>query len=105
MPEYLAPGVYIEEIERGPKPIEGVATSTAAFLGEAERGRQRPWLVTSYSEYLRNFGDIFADDKFLPFAVRAFFDNGGRRCFIARVVGQNNATAAVDLGDLRVKAA
>ena len=38
MPEYLAPGVYIEEIERGPKPIEGVATSTAAFLGETERG-------------------------------------------------------------------
>ena len=38
MPEYLHPGVYIEEIERGPKPIEGVPTSTAAFLGEAERG-------------------------------------------------------------------
>ena len=38
MPEYLAPGVYIEEIERGPKPIEGVATSTTAFLGETERG-------------------------------------------------------------------
>ena len=38
MPEYLHPGVYIEEIERGPRPIEGVPTSTAAFLGEAERG-------------------------------------------------------------------
>ena len=41
MPEYLAPGVFIEEIERGPKPIEGVATSTAAFLGETQRGNAR----------------------------------------------------------------
>ena len=38
MPEYLTPGVYIEEIEIGAKPIEGVSTSTAAFLGETERG-------------------------------------------------------------------
>ena len=42
MPEYLHPGVYIEEIERGPRPIEGVPTSTAAFLGEAERGPTMP---------------------------------------------------------------
>ena len=42
MPEYLAPGVFIEEIERGPRPIEGAATSTAAFLGETERGPTRP---------------------------------------------------------------
>ena len=48
MPEYLHPGVYIEEIERGPRPIEGVPTSTAAFLGEAERGAITPRLVTSY---------------------------------------------------------
>ena len=47
MPEYLHPGVYIEEIERGPRPIEGVPTSTAAFLGEAERGPTTPRLVTS----------------------------------------------------------
>ena len=50
MPEYLHPGVYIEEIERGPRPIEGVPTSTAAFLGEAERGAITPRLVTSYQE-------------------------------------------------------
>ena len=70
MPEYLAPGVYIEEIERGPKPIEGVATSTAAFLGETERGPTWPRLVTSYNEYLRLFGDVFADGKYLPYAVK-----------------------------------
>jgi phage tail sheath protein FI len=94
MPEYLAPGVYVEEIERGPKPIEGVATSTAAFLGATERGPSRPRLVTSYSEYLRYFGGIFADDAYVPYAVRSFFDNGGRRAYIARISGAN-ATAAV----------
>lgn len=47
MPEYLAPGVFIEEMERGPRPIEGVATSIAAFLGETERGTSQPKLVTS----------------------------------------------------------
>jgi phage tail sheath protein FI len=96
MPEYLAPGVFIEEIERGPKPIEGVATSTAAFIGEAERGPMRPRLVTGYGEYLRLFGDVFADDKYLPFGVKAFFDNGGRRCYIARIVGPGAATASLD---------
>jgi uncharacterized protein len=104
MPEYLAPGVYIEEIERGPKPIEGVATSTAAFLGVAERGTTKPRLITNYNEYLRYFGDIFANNEYLPFAVRGFFDNGGRRCYIARIVGQGNATAEVDLGDFKIKA-
>ena len=88
MPEYLSPGVYVEEIERGPKPIEGVATSTAAFLGETQRGPQTPWLVTSYSEYLRLFGDIFDPDKYMPYAVKMFFDNGGRRCYITRIVGE-----------------
>ncbi len=57
MPEYLAPGVYIEEIELGPRPIEGVPTSTAAFIGETERGSAWPQLVTSYIEYRRSFGD------------------------------------------------
>ena len=92
MPEYLAPGVYVEEIERGPKPIEGVATSTAAFLGATERGPSRPRLVTSYSEYLRSFGGIFADAAYVPYAVRTFFDNGGRRAYIARISGANAAT-------------
>jgi phage tail sheath protein FI len=104
MPEYLSPGVYIEEIERGPKPIEGVATSTAAFLGETQRGPQTPWLVTSYSEYLRLFGDIFDPDKYMPYAVKMFFDNGGRRCYITRIVGQGAEFATATLADVKVKA-
>lgn len=95
MPEYLAPGVYIEEIERGPKPIQGVATSTAAFLGETERGPLRPQFVTSYGAFLRLYGDVYAEDKYLPYAVRSFFDNGGRRCYIARIAGAGaNASSA-----------
>lgn len=92
MPEYLAPGVYIEEIERGPQIITPVATSTAAFLGETERGRTRPTLVTNWNEYVRHFGGVYAPDRYLPYAVRGFFENGGRRCYIARIV--NGGTAA-----------
>lgn len=99
MPEYLHPGVYIEEIERGPRPIEGVPTSTAAFLGEAERGSIRPRLVTSYKEYQRWFGDVFGRDKYLPYAVNGFFENGGKRVFICRLVSQNATAAEATFGD------
>ncbi|HZY22052.1 MAG TPA: phage tail sheath family protein, partial [Beijerinckiaceae bacterium] len=91
MPEYLAPGVFIEEIERGPRPIEGVATSTAAFLGETERGRTKPRLVTSFNEYRRHFGSAFAEGKYMPDALSGFFDNGGRRAYVCRIVGANAA--------------
>ena len=99
MPEYLHPGVYIEEIERGPRPIEGVSTSTAAFLGEAERGPIEPTLVTSYKDYQRWFGDVFARDKFLPYAVSGFFENGGKRVYVCRLVGQAATTAQAAFGD------
>ena len=104
MPEYLAPGVYVEEIERGPKPIEGVATSTAAFLGETLRGPQLPRLVTSYGEYIRYFGDIFGPGKYMPYAVKTFFDNGGLRCYVTRVVGDGAVTATAALAGLTVTA-
>ena len=50
MPEYLAPGVYIEEIQTGPRPIEGVSTSTTGMAGVTERGPILPRLVTSWEE-------------------------------------------------------
>ncbi|MEL6168996.1 MAG: phage tail sheath family protein [Pseudomonadota bacterium] len=96
MPEYLAPGVFIEEIERGPKPIEGVATSTAAFLGECERGPTKPRFVSSYGEFLRLYGDVFGEGKYLAYSTKAFFDNGGRRAYIARVVGTDAATSELN---------
>lgn len=105
MPEYLHPGVYIEEIESGPRPIEGVPTSTAALLGEAERGSTMPKLVTSYTDYQRWFGDVFNPMKFLPYAAHGFFENGGQRAYIARVVGDGAKTASAEFGDFIIRAA
>ena len=104
MPEYLAPGVYVEEIERGPRPIEGVPTSTAAFLGETERGPLRPRLVTTYGEYTRWFGSVFAPDRFMPHASSGFFDNGGKRLYVTRVVGAGATTASRVVGDFTARA-
>jgi len=104
MPEYLHPGVYIEEIERGPRPIEGVSTSTAAFLGETERGPLRPRLITSYTDYRRWFGDTFRDARYMPHAVNGFFENGGRRLYVCRVVGNNVTTASGAFGDFTARA-
>jgi len=105
MPEYLHPGVYIEEIERGPRPIEGVPTSTAAFLGETERGPLRPRLVTSYNEYRRWFGGVFQTGRYVPHAVNGFFENGGRRLYACRIVGNGANTASRVFGDFTVTAA
>src|SRR5712691_7095408 len=99
MPEFLHPGVFVEEIKAGPRPIEGVPTSTAAFLGEVERGSIKPRLVTSYSEYLHWFGDVFGPDKFIPYAVKGFFENGGNRVYICRVVGGEAKPAQAAFGD------
>jgi Bacteriophage tail sheath protein len=105
MPEYLTPGVYIEEIERGPKPIEGVPTSTSAFLGETERGPIRPRLVTSFTEYNRWFGNVFKDARYMPHAVNGFFENGGKRLYVCRIVGDTVTTASRVFGDFTVSAA
>jgi phage tail sheath protein FI len=98
MPQYFHPGVYIEEIERGPRPIEGVPTSTAAFLGEADRGSITPRLVTSSKDYQRWFGDVFGDFKFLPYAVSGYFENGGVQGFVCRIVGDGATPAAAAFG-------
>src|SRR5258705_3919677 len=105
MPEYLAPGVFIEEIERGPRPIEGVPTSTAAFLGETERGPIKPRLITSYKEFQLFYGRDVPRDKFLPVAVNGFFENSGRRMYLSRIVGENATPAEGDFGDFLVRAA
>ncbi len=105
MPEYLAPGVYIEEIQTGPRPIEGVSTSTTGFAGVTERGPVLPRLVTSWEDYKRWFGDYVdrpggPPQIYLPYAVRGFFDNGGQRLFIARVTPEDAVRAAADRAPL-----
>ena len=94
MPEYLAPGVYIEEIS-GIRPIEGVGTSTAGFAGPTERGPEFPILASSWLDYQRWFGGYVPADSYMARSVQGFFENGGQRCFIARVV---NATASRTVG-------
>ncbi|HEY3282021.1 MAG TPA: phage tail sheath subtilisin-like domain-containing protein, partial [Armatimonadota bacterium] len=106
MPEYLAPGVYVEEVDTGSKPIEGVSTSTAGMLGVTERGPVNvPILVTGMGEYTRWFGERlnvldFSNGPgdphcFLPHGVEGFFSNGGKRVYVTRVLDTDLATRAV----------
>jgi phage tail sheath protein FI len=104
MAEYLAPGVYIEETERGPRPIEGVPTSTTAFLGETLRGPVAPSRVTSFGDFVRMFGCTFADDKHLPDALSGFFANGGHEAYVCRIVGSDGSTATRAAGGLTIEA-
>jgi Bacteriophage tail sheath protein len=103
MPEYLAPGVYVEEIELGSRPIEGVSTSTAGLLGPTERGPVAPQLLTNFLQYTQLYGG-FLDNSHLAYAVDGFFRNGGQRCFVGRIVGSGAATPALDLGPMRAEA-
>lgn len=93
MAEYLSPGVYVEEFESGTKPMEGVGTSTAGFVGLAERGPVVgvPQLVTNFADFKRTYGGYlseneFGEYRFLAYTVEQFFLNGGARCFVSRVV-------------------
>lgn len=92
MAEYLSPGVYVEEFESGAKPMEGVGTSTAGFVGLAQRGPVEgvPQLITNFSDFRRTYGGYlsqneYGDYRFLAYAVESFFTNGGSRCFVTRV--------------------
>src|SRR5260370_41020205 len=89
MPEYLYPGVYVEEVNTGNKPIEGVSTSTVGFLGISERGPTTPRFISSFSEFVRNYGSYFQEangaDRYLAFGVEGCFLNGGKRCYVQRV--------------------
>ncbi len=99
MPEYLSPGVYVEEVDRGPKPIEGVGTAMAAFVGFSEKAEMvrevggelvvenlinRPQLVTNWTQFTERFGG-FVPGVNLPQAVYGYFMNGGSRCYVVSV--------------------
>ena len=94
MPNYLSPGVYIEEVEAGSRPIEGVGTAVAAFVGLAERGPfNEPTLVTNWSQFTQTFGD-FNDGSYLAHAVYGYFLNGGGSCYVVRIGGNGHAPDA-----------
>lgn len=107
MPEYLSPGVYIEEVEIGSKPIEGVSTSTAGFVGVTQIGATEglPELVTSFADFERKFGGYLSESysqyRFLPYAVESFFANGGSRCYVMRIApsdAENSKNESVTAG-------
>jgi uncharacterized protein len=82
---YLSPGVYIEEVDRGSKPIEAVGTSTVGFLGTCTKGPvNKSIFISNWTQFTNTFGD-FRDSQYLAHAVYGFFNNGGTRCFITNV--------------------
>ena len=140
MPTYLSPGVFVEEVPSSIKAIAGVSTSTAAFIGivpdtvhliarnpdfdPAKSGSKafkivdftvpaeakKPLLITSWSQFLRTFGDLTGDSSkpastgspsveasfmSLAHAVYGFFNNGGSRCYVVRVTGVADLDAAL----------
>lgn len=96
MAEYLSPGVYVEEVDSGPKPIQGVGTAMPVFIGFSEKAEQSKYidgetvttsllgkaqLVTNWSQYVEHFGS-FVSGAFLPHSVYGYFLNGGTRCYV-----------------------
>lgn len=112
MSTYLSPGVYVKETDRGAKPIEGVGTAVAAFVGFTAKAPEpedrlpedpdalRPRLVTSWRDYGRLFGE-FTEEALLPHAVQGYFANGGGLAYIVRVPtssGSDGGQSGADAG-------
>ena len=111
MAEYLSPGVYVEEFDSAGQPLSGVSTSTAGFIGIAERGPVEglPQLVTSMNDFKRSYGGYLSDNQFgvyryLAYAVDQFFMNGGSRAYIMRVAPSDAAVASSEGELFRVAA-
>lgn len=108
MPEYLAPGVFVEETSFRQKTLEGVSTSTTGFIGSTRFGplQGEPSLLTSFSEFERIYGGIdqleYREEEtshnYLAHAVRGFFDEGGKRLYVARAFSPER-DAAGDVSD------
>jgi len=112
---YASPGVYVEEVDKGTKPIEAVGTSMAAFVGitsqaslkaydlvtgariVAESCLNRPILVTNWTQYVDTFGNLHPG-AYLPDAVYGFFANGGGACYVTSIL-------ALEEGEQLTKAA
>jgi phage tail sheath protein FI len=94
VPQYLSPGVYIEEKEAGSRPIEGVGTAVAAFIGLAADGPfNSPTLVTNWTQFVGKFGG-FVEDSYLAHAVYGYFNNGGGICYVTRIGADAASPAA-----------
>ena len=98
MPTYLTPGVYVEEVSSGKKPIEGVGTAVAAFVGLAPGGPVNvPMRISNWSQFVRIYGDTttpdngpFMEGAYLAHSVYGYFQNGGSLCWVVRVGAEEN---------------
>ena len=97
----LTPGVYVREAPGGARAIEAAPTAVAIFLGETERGPVGPTSITSAVQYQRLFGGYFRNEGttatarlFMPYAVQGYFDNGGPRAYVLRLVANDGANLA-----------
>ena len=106
MPTYNAPGVYVEEVPPLARPIAGVGTSTAAFMGlvaadvtmpagATVAAENLPVLCTTWEDFKNHFGDFQVGNLTLALAVFGFFNNGGTTCYVVRVASLTNLTAAL----------
>ena len=102
MPTYLTPGVYVEEIPSANKPIEGVGTAVAAFVGLAPGGPvNTPMRISNWTQFAKIFGDAenpengpFMEGAFLAHSVYGYFQNGGSLCWVVRVGSDQGAPMA-----------
>jgi len=96
MPQYLSPGVYMEEVSSGSKPIEGVGTAVAAFVGFAAKGPvDEPTLVTNWTQFTQTFGE-FIPGSYLAHSVYGYFLNGGGAAYVVRIGGNGDGDTAGD---------
>lgn len=99
MPNYLSPGVYVEEVSSGVKPIAGVGTSVGAFIGLTEKGTVgKATLVTNWSQFVSEFGG-FIPNAYLAYAVYNFFAEGGTSCYVVRIASADAKTATYTVKD------
>src|SRR5262245_24990183 len=113
MPQYQSPGVYVEDVPPSSKPIAGVGTSTAGFVGVVPNTIQmpdkpdgsgkyvladagKPYLITSWNDFVTQYGEIQTGNTYLAHAVFGFFHNGGTRCWVIRVAAESDLTTAPD---------
>jgi uncharacterized protein len=104
-PQYLSPGVYVEEVDKGSKPIEGVGTAVAGFVGFAGMGPvNKPTLIANWTQYTNAFGG-FVPGAYLAQAVYGYFNNGGGSCYVLRLPTGGEAASANATAALPAKAA
>lgn len=91
--------MFVEDSGPAPRPIDDVSTATAAMAGETERGPVEPQLITSWQQFTITYGDFLdrtlpppTPNIYLPYGARGFFENGGRRLYVARVSGAGATT-------------